>query len=319
MKLFLKKIFFFCSLLILSSYPISSFIESQYFTEHKQHWILSLHDYEKDYLVLGSSRSYYAIDVEYLDSLSSLNGFNIATAAGSYADNLILLQEYLAHNKPPKFILLNIDEYSLNATEGLGEKSFHYHEFLRLIKNPNYRSIMIDYVGIWKYLLNLWFPISKYVEFNHLLYIKPNKEIQNKLINWNKHQGFLASPAFTKSDIKLRESYTESQPKDIKYLKELLHFSNQKNIDVFLYTPPTYLNKPSEKHHLTHQNQFIQIAKNTNVNYLNVNDDFPSDSIYLFDDMIHLNQAGAKLYSNLLANRFMQLGYGTPKNKALQD
>ncbi len=284
MRLFLKSIALFFILLIALNYPIAYLIGNHFYTFDKQSWILSKSGLQLDYAVLGSSRVYNMIDINSVDKEYEKKGINIATSGSNYAENFIILSEFISKNKISTLIL-NVDEFSFNSTNSF-TYPFHDYELLPLFKK--YDFVFKDFIPIWKYYLWKAIPIAKYCEFNNQFTLKmqPNKHLdESKGTGLKSHANF-----------KLKKRQKQLTEIDIKYFMKIIQICSEKNIKTILVTTPIY-KFDTKKTDFNITNFIRTILKSKNVTYYTPENLIDCNNIKYFNDAAHTDSAGSIEYS----------------------
>src|ERR1700741_4751314 len=168
MNKLIKNTIYFSLLVLLISYPISIYITNNFSTYNKQNWILKKSGLKFDYAVLGSSRVNTMIDIKSLDKNFEKKGINIGNTGAGYAENYIILSEFIEKNKI-NTLILNTDEFSFNSVKAW-KHPFHEFEFLPLFSK--YDAVFYDYTPMWKFYLWKIIPLTKYLEYNDHIHIK---------------------------------------------------------------------------------------------------------------------------------------------------
>ena len=294
MKTLFKNIGIFILVLELIGYPISLYISNHFHTYSKMNWILKQQNLQFDYAVLGSSKIDININIKTLNDSWGGRGINIGTSGSGYAENYIVLKEFLSKNKINKLIL-NFDITCFNSKLHL---TYPFHDYLMLHLFNKYPDVFYDNITIWKYYLWNIIPISRYIEFNEEFFLKDNetKELDNTFgseLNDTRNKDF--NLKFKKIRIKITES-------DKKYFMKILQLCNDKKIKVIFIEPPIYNNffkylfsNYASYSNFTHSepNQ-LQIKCFKYKNLIN-----SSDSNYFYN-YSHLNKQGALIYSQNL-------------------
>ncbi|HXD91775.1 MAG TPA: hypothetical protein VNX01_01110 [Bacteroidia bacterium] len=240
-----------------------------------------------DYAVLGSSRVFNMVDIKSLDSTFNKKGINLGTSGSSYAENYVLLSEFLSKNNISELIL-NIDEFCFNSKNSYSYP-FHEYEFLPL--SDKYNDVFLDYIPKWKSYLWKALPLTKYIEFNHQFVLKPNnlldKNMGSLLLNeTDENEGFGNTKFETKrSQAKISEV-------DKKYFLKIIQLCNSKNIKVILITTPIY----NYNHQSFFSSYIKSISQELNLRYYGFEGLMENNRIY-FNDYTHTNKLGSIQYS----------------------
>ena len=223
-----KNTIYYFLLVILLSYPISFYISANFNTYSKQNWALKITGLKLDYAVLGSSRVYNMIDIKSLDSTFEKKGINLGTSGSGYAENYIILSEFIHKNKIST-LNLNTDEFCFNSKNSYGYP-FHDYEFLPLF--TKYNNIFYDNIPKWKYYLWNVIPLTKYIEFNKQFTLKAQNLIDENM------GSALLNEVNKKEELEIKRVQTKFTEVDKKYFLKIIQLCKLNNIKMILITTP---------------------------------------------------------------------------------
>ncbi len=278
-------------MLIGISYPISHYITTNFNTENKQNWVLKISDYNLDYAITGSSRVAYVIDVKSLDSTYNKKGINIGTSGSCFAEEYLVLSEFISKNKISTLVL-NTDELSFDSKKGY-KYPFHDYEFLHLF--DNYNDVFFDYIPKWKYYLWKIIPITKYIEFNQRFTIR-NQSLQDNNMGSN-----LVNDTKQYKLLFLKGRQSQIKEMDAKYFFKIIDLCGRNKIKVILITTPIYCtkeetNKSNFKHYID------SVSEKLKVKYYDF-DRLIEVKRSLFNDSTHTSSEGSIIYSRNLGRQ----------------
>lgn len=302
MRLFLRTFLIFFILLIVLSYPISLFISNHFYTYNKQNWVLNLKEYDLDYAALGSSRVCNVIDTKTLDLAWGKKGINLGTSGSGYAENYLLLSEFIKKNKISK-LLLNIDEYSFNSKNSF---SYPFHDFEFLTLYSDYAPVFYDFIPSWKYYLWKTLPVSKYCEFNTTYTLKKtthpllDKNMGAVIVNENEKD------ENKKSTLASKKSQEVQNTLDEKYFLKTLELCTKNKIEIILITTPIYSNKADKFRDFGHEyiKDHPALAQ---LPYVDFHDLVDYSNVDYFSDHTHTNIKGSLFYSEALGKKLKNL------------
>lgn len=302
MKTFLTKVVWFILPLICISIWLESElrqIDNQY--KYKKSY-LDKNAPNIDILILGSSHAYYDINPDYIDGTV----FNAGAVSQSLDLDFAILNKYKEGLTELKSIVIPIS----------------YFSFYGQLKDSPEKWRMKDYVLY--YDLDLTSSLNDHFE---ILSIKPKNNLKKlyraytmsknirsySSLGWGNNylskgpidlelSGRATAARHSQEDITTQESKALFD-NGVNSLVRILELAKEKNIEVLLFTPPSYesyVSNINEKQ----LNQVIDQIKKLNllyphcryVNYLNDNE-FNADDFY---DSDHLNHSGAKKLSTML-------------------
>lgn len=289
----------FILIMILINYPLSYFIKINFHTPDKQAWILNQANLNLDYAALGSSRIYFNVDIPSLNKAYGKSGINLGTSGSCYAENYLILSEFLSRNKISTLIL-NSDGYCFNSAESCNYP-FHDYEFLPLFEK--YDSIFSDYIPKWKYYLWKFIPITKYCEFNQNFTL--SNSISKKILDERMGTDLLQKPTGNQP-FEFKNNLWPLTDIDKKYFLKILRLCYVKNIKIIIVTTPIYLggNQQRNQAFLSYIDSISEAKK---IPYISFEYLFNSKNISQFCSNQHIDSAGAVQYSSNLGKKLRSL------------
>ncbi len=256
-----------------------------------------------DVLFLGSSRAEMHFNPKVFDEITGLNSYNMGVSGASPKISLALLKTYCGQHQKPKYIIFNIDYFSLqNDTDRLNDfpRYFPYlnnaylknelnqmdNRFNSFYYNPLH-SLPYTQVEYLSTALHGWLNISG--KYDTLMY-----------------KGYQTS--------ELKEINTEDEPKPIysfisiknrNYIDSLIRFTSSNNIKLILVTTPVFGGgKKNVINKSTLSNQLKNISYINHINYFDYTDSIEFQKTELFADYFHLNRKGALKFSRSISLTF---------------
>ena len=249
---------------------------------------------------LGNSRTVAHFDPEIIEKKTSINSYNLGVAGSSLAIEQIRWNTYLAHNKPPKIVIQNIDLYAL-TDKSIADKNQYlpYYDdailFEKLQKID--RTVLYE-----KYI-----PMSKYR--GYILKIKEefssskNKEKSViKIKGYQKHHSTWNSD-FAKMKNEMgakKKSYSVSELNNqLLVLKKIIDDCNRIHAKLILVWSPQYyeLNAFQEPTLNVMKNKMKQIAlENKNVIFWDFTKNQLNFDKKYFYNSFHMNDVGVALF-----------------------
>jgi hypothetical protein len=291
-------------LLLIDSY-YESYFENTQNVEHsdKQFWIINQLGLDKDFAVIGSSRADVSFDVRTIEEIINKKGLNIACGGCSFKENYLLLEIFLRRNKIRDFLIVNIDEYSLNSINSFSNP-FHEYYYLKYLEDGILGDIITEDMNERTKIIYKYIPGIKYI-FNNNVYSFRNT-ILSKFRGKNKFS-FTDSRGsrlrFTENNgnIELpRKKENTIIDQDIFYLDKLCSLASKNNLKIYFVTAPIYNN--ISKFQTNRDSVYSFIEGYTNDKMININNDYINRNISYFDNYTHVNSKGAYLFSKNIAN-----------------
>lgn len=265
-----------------------------------------------DLLIIGSSRARNHYNTEIIDSILKVKTHNIGILASFLDYNLMTLKLYLQFNKKPKAMILDLSIYSMQDIDEIR----NVNQYVGIIDNENvFKTLVNKSNTIWFYR---YIPLFKYVINREALQVaitsildkdESPKTIPNGYSNTDKkfdgpeYNKFIESLAKGKETIKCESKRSND-------LKNIIEICKKDNINLFIVFSPSYelfFNNISNKEEII--KMYEEIAKDNNVIFWDYSNNDICKNVDLFFDCDHLNNKGAKLFSSLLANDILKVGF----------
>ena len=305
MKKFVLLVVSFSTFLILTNYPISYFFDDKYSLDEKQSWILSLKGNDYEYAVLGSSRVYNIFDINTFSDCSNTKGVNIGSSGSSYAENFLLLREFLKWNTIDS-LYLSVDEFSFNSEISYSDP-FKEYMFLPMFSDNMVKEIYADYLPPWKLTLWKWLPLTKYIEFNSEIKFKSSLND-----SWLETGGTELVEGEMKNTILEKKEFKQYviDPRDEKYFKAILQLCSSKNIKTVLIKTPIFDEFFKNVQGAKEIDQYvITVANELGLQFFDYKDFFDSSNSKYFKDVSHTNSLGSITYTRLLCESIFSSNY----------
>ncbi|MDR1897666.1 MAG: hypothetical protein LBR10_12835 [Prevotellaceae bacterium] len=246
-------------------------------------------------LILGSSHTYYGIDPAYF----SHETFNAAASSQSLFYDFEIIKKYQHRIEHLQTVILPVSYFSLFNDYALNKNKSQYAVYWG-IKVP--QASLIDNIAV----LNIQ---SVYRELKKILFAALNIDIDfpctefgwGKAYN-SKDSKDLVTTGKTSAERHKAEDFTFIT-KNIKILRSIVEFCNERNIDIWLITTPCYATyrQHLDPHQLssTVEAASLMAKEYDHCRYINLldSDMFTDTDFY---DADHLNEIGARKLSMLL-------------------
>lgn len=307
MKIFLKKIILFTSILvivlIILDYSVTKGLKkSQSYTFNNLNKIFNS-EINADLLVNGSSKALYQISPRILDSVLELNSYNLGMDGTEFIPQKMQFDLYLEHNKKPETIVQIVSNTTLIKKEEL----FEYMKFAPYLDENEIRKVTKQYKGFS--FFDYYVPFIKYsgspnIVINGLLNfinidLKKDtkyKGYSEKNIDWD--NSFNIFTAANKDGVTM-----QMDSKSTELFENYIIECKNKKIAIFLVYPPTY--SISHKY-INNRAEIISyysnISRKYEVPFLDYSNMTIAQSKDYFYNSQHLNKKGAELFSKKLSN-----------------
>ena len=259
-----------------------------------------------DLVILGNSRAQHHYNPRIISKKTGFSSVN-AGLNGGYGIYLPTFQvEVMTINYNPKVIIVEIEPNALSYNKlnyylikvllPYFDRYPNAYEFLKL--TDNYQKIKL-LSKAYKYN-SLIFDIISYNLFsNKFSHVKSFIPIQKSL---NK----IDSVANIGVNRNLNTFISDLNMELI--LKKLIYIAKIKNIKLVFVNSPVYNNEVNDNYSIAGK-KAIQIMNDNDVSFWDYSNDTNFlNKYYLFSDKLHLNDKGAELYSNIIADRLVAEG-----------
>ncbi len=312
--LFFKKIFALFALLIVSLYAFSYMVDTG-LRKSRNAYFASWNDLynskiNADLLIMGSSRAEFHISPKILDSLLSLNSYNLGLSAWHFDMQYARFRMYLQHNRKPKYIIQNVDVYGFSKRADVADAP----QFLPYIQDTILQRTITGLKGNFDfYQQNI--PLLKYKNQQKIAFEGFFDFIgfSNLYDTTLKYKGYRGNNYAWNKDF---ESFKKRYPKGVRYkfdkevirqFNEYLGFCQRENIKVFLvYAPEYYEVQPYYKNKGELINLCQKSVEKYNCQFL----DYSKNSLCFYKEYFynsqHLNKQGAELFSLDLGKRIRE-------------
>ncbi len=259
----------------------------------KKQWVLAQNGAVYDYAVLGSSRAYGAFDMNLLDSLTQKEGINLGSNGSGFKDNYLVLSHFLKSNTI-KELYLQVDMNSLNSKESFSNE-FHSFTFLPYWEDAEVKSVLKDELSVLDNRLTDYFPEWRYFYFNK--YFSPKEVVRRIGIGSKQDDPYTDLKGGMSSDsrliekgvekLELRKAPESTDTNDREYLNRIIQLSQEKGIEVKLFTAPMYLGDHEYLKKAISDLDYPQIYADQTIEH----------NKSLFQDQGHLNSHGRFIYT----------------------
>lgn len=267
--------------------------------ELKPFWMLNQKNQHYKFAFLGSSRVFYTTDIGETEKAWNGNGINLGSGGSSLIDNYLTLYLFLKHGNKIDNLLLQVDEQSLNPSQGFGYP-FHENWYFDLLGDKPADETYADQSGKIKYLTWKYLPPIRYIEFNN-----PYKGLLvglfDKKIDYDKSGGseLLEKKYIEKWNIRPKVWQVEDDGKE--YFEKIIQLSRENNINLIIYTAPY----PTERNYNDSYKEIASYIKSvTSKNglpYLDLRDIPLSKERKLFRNLEHLDKEGTAIFCQQLS------------------
>lgn len=249
-----------------------------------------------DVVALGSSRGWVQIDPHIIDSVLCVNSYNLGIDGSEINRQVQKYEIFRKRNSKPKVIIQNIDVWSLGYTIGYEKEQFYPFFWDRDMRKMFYRTEPFTFGE--KYI-----PFFRYHGLNPFLFVHRTprtlyKGYQGQVGEWN-------GEAYEQQEsITFRVNDTT-----IRVFDAFLKQAEEDSVKVvFVYAPlfsgATGKISNPDRMYETYRN----LADRHGIPILDYTDMWICHDTTYFYNAMHLNKAGAEIYTDSLANDVKRLG-----------
>jgi|GEM_PF-841507 len=262
-----------------------SFIYNHGSYRNKVMWVRDLKNQEIknfDYIILGSSRAYYHLDPILIEEKTGKKGLNLGLN-NSYPFEIKLMLDQFFKSSTTKKVFIQVD-YTFNVIQPDQEA---FISFIPYLNEEDVYNEFSNNTNDFNILHTL--PFYRYQKYESQLGFR-NILLSslNKKPTFLERNGFKPIPTATAYN----ESFTyELNPIQNQHIKEILDMAKQREVDVFFFTAPMYQCKGNH-----------EVFKSLLNNYQDFSELVREKSYFV--DAIHLNEKGAKLFTEVFSNTY---------------
>lgn len=319
MKKFLIRFILFCLPLAAISYSTDVFVskelkKSNTYTEGEYSTWNDIYDgkINSDIVVYGSSRAWEHIDPTMITDSLHTTAYNLGINGHTFWLQYLRHKLLLEHNTKPKLIIHSLDIFTLNK----GEDLFNPDQFLPyMLFNEEMKNSIADYNG-YK-LPDFFIPLIRYygktdaLKNTVKLLLKPSvnpvmrvKGYQGQEKEWNSD--------FDKVREKMDYFVAKYDTASIMLFDKYLEECKEKNIKVvFVYTPEYIEGQKFIKNKEALMAIYNRFSKKYNIPFYDYSNDPLCFEKKYFYNVLHLNKAGAELFTAKLIQRLKEDNPGT--------
>ena len=313
MRIFLIKTLFYLCFTMLIAYLLQSYIDNKFrniYDDTYADWNrLFKGEINADIVILGSSRAWVHYNPEIFENKFGLTCYNLGLDGGGLAMQKAKWDSYIANNKPPKFVIQDIDLLTFGSRND--NEIFKKYRFLPYLNKETIYSNLSLIDPFIK--LEAFIPLIKYRGYKDEIL---NLLIENKINKERNKKGFLGQKkqfdSLTYKKMIVNNDVIVKSEEQIKLgeriLLSLIKECKKNNTTVILAHSPIFSNALTL---FPQQKDFINIIHNISMNNECEFLDFSNDSINRdtinFYNTTHLNYKGADKFSNKFVTALQKL------------
>jgi hypothetical protein len=265
-------------------------------------------------VVTGSSRALLQYDPRIIQAVTGRSAFNLGRNGSQTDMQVAFFKAYLAHNRPPRLVVHNLDAFSFVTTHTIFDPAqympyLYDQDLYRASSQINPRTWRSRYVPLYGYV----------VEDMNLTWTKGVAG----LFGWSPHQdyflGFNPRHMQWTGDF---ESFAAAHPRGVAFdiepagirdLEDLILTCKKNGIQlIFVYSPEYQRMQAMTNNREQIFTQFHQLANRYDIPLWDYSDWRHNGDKSLFYNSQHLNAEGAEIFSADIAHRLQQFFISHP-------
>ncbi|WP_422355042.1 SGNH/GDSL hydrolase family protein [Roseivirga pacifica] len=263
-----------------------------------------------DLIILGNSRARRHIDPKIVDSVLSVDSYNLGQDATGFRIQKMIYDLYRQHNQKPKYIVHIVGSGTLEEEDGLYERI----KFAPYLNDSLVRAITIEIKGFDK--LDYYLPYFKYSGFpNEIKAGLASFFGMNGASNEEVYKGF-PKTHFDWNNV-IFERFKNEFPNGttltisdelIEAMDAYIQSCKDEGIEIVLVYPPIY---NEAKPYFQNNPQILDIlkglAQKNEIPFLDYSEDSLSYSKENFADHVHMSSKGAEIFTKRLSQDLKNL------------
>ena len=297
MKRFVKAILKTLGLLLLIN-VVLDFVFTQSLNKSRcnlyNEWNHIIHDtIESDLVIIGSSRAWAQYDTRIIDSILSVNSYNLGINGGSVNRQFVKYKTYCHfQKKKPYFIIINFDYWS--DWEVI---RFQREQYFPYLVNPFMRSLIIEQEPF--NIMERYIPMYRYYSQGIVTLLQESRGIEKTYKGYNAHDLKWNGEEFAKVESILFKPDKQLVDQFDCFLSDL----RKDRTKVILVSSPIYSGVTKKTKNLSAFYDFRNyFSKKYNIPTLDYISDPICDDTTYFYNATHLNKKGAELFTKKLCH-----------------
>lgn len=250
---------------------------------------------DADMVFLGSSRVLNHFAPYVLDSVLSLNSYNLGIAGAHFDDMLARYRLYREKNKPPKVVLIGIDYFSL--LDGVDRDKyqfypwFHDRSFRKAVFRVTRFSLQERFLPLFRYN-GVWMQVI------------------SGRGDWSLEKGFLALDKSSRGDDLEDYSFWFRIDSEVENaFRELLDLIASDGAKTIFVQPPLHESALRKRRNPVEMKEYYDsVSLSRGIAIIDHEHFSFSGDTSFFVDALHMNRCGAEVFTDSLAHDLMRLG-----------
>lgn len=252
---------------------------------------------DADLIIMGNSRAYSQYSPQIIDSILETSSYNIGIDGSAFNRQYERYHIYRHYNnKKPKYIIQNIEFFTLGYTIGYEREQFMpylmYPYFRKRIQEVEPFSFGELYIPMYRYYVNNFY--DNYTKFDYVVHKGYNGEDNE----WDGSKMMEVQPFEGEVDSNSLQMF-------INYIEE----TKSEEIDLIFVFAPLYVEVVNKVQNIDDIHKiFYELSEKYDIPILDYETCWISQDTTYFQNATHLNKRGAELFSTILANDIDSLG-----------
>lgn len=262
-----------------------------------------------DILIMGNSRALCSYNPAVLESITGMRTWNIGVSGQPFGISYLRYQLYAQHNRPPKLLIINIDNNELEMiANGFGREEYYPY-----FSDSTVRSYLDIYGFTWR---DFYIPMYKYFgDYKLIGYGLMSSVGLYPFAPQQHYHGFYnANEPFDGETLRevLRNNRLDSascQPDAIQLLDQFVEDLNRQQVNILFCYAPQYQELYRRLPLSDCMNAYRRISERHHIPLLDYSSlSWANDSSYFYNAN-HINLLGSDLFSTRLAHTLDSLAH----------
>jgi len=264
-----------------------------------------------DLIINGNSRAWTMYSPAILDSALHTNSYNIGLDGRGIDTQSLRFYEYCLHHTPPKYVIQNVEAFTLEPTDGYEREQFLPYFNERMVWN-----------FVWKYedmhVLERYVPLIRYSGYRDVIYEGFN--MHNQMTKETVYKGYNGHDVeWDGTGLRnLKKCEFAHDSLQVRIMDEYFAFCKNKNIRVILVFAPMYvgaIEKMTKEDYDLMMEIYYGFAYKYDMPFINfLDNELCQDTVYFYNAS-HMNKLGSELFSRQLVDSIKKIDMYNWKSK----
>ncbi len=308
-KFLIKSILFFLSVLLMAfflDYAVTVGLRKTEYEKFAQWTDIFGGKVNADIIISGSSRAWWHYSPKIFEENMKCSTYNLGMNGQTFYLQYYRYKAYEKYNKKPKIIIQNLDDFSLQKYGHIANQE----QFLPYINEEIIINPVLTYKTLSKWDLQI--PFYRYIGEYPVIRVGLLEFFNLKHFPTKNYKGFEGQKT-TWSDEEIKElknlgkTKVEIDEESVELFEKFIAETKQSGIKLILVYSPFYFEGQSVfSNHDKMLSMYKKIAEKNNLLFFDYSQQPISYKKELFYNAMHLNETGAEVFSNDLAEKMLK-------------